>query len=200
MSTTSTQPQQDRRFYYFLAFIIIVAIVGTLLSQPAPGSVRQEIEAQYAKRTQGIMSKDIRPILDVLAPGFTQKYISGQATDRNAWEAGLQTRLDSMKADENRAKSNGGQWKNPESVSTVIQTITSSGNTATVSAVTKTTTSASYPGGLYYAATFEETSEDTWVRTAIGWRLQTTEQIRNRMTTDEMKSKHSPKTQPQIKK
>jgi len=180
-----------------------VGLVLIRLAQPVDQStetVKRQIEAVYAIRAQGLITKDLRQVLDTLAPGFKQKYISGQIVDRKGWDDALQARLDSMKADESRAKSNGGQWKNPERVSTVIQNVVVTGNKATVTAVTTTTSSATYPHGLSYAGKFEETTEDTWVKTALGWRLQNIEQIRNRTSTDEMRAKPAAKAAAPAKK
>jgi hypothetical protein len=77
-------------------------------------------------------------------------------------------------------------------VSTVIKGITVKGDRATVAAVTTTENSATYPQGLQYRATLEETSQDTWVKTALGWRLLAIEQTRNRTTTDESRTKPLP--------
>jgi hypothetical protein len=151
-------------------------------------SVRRDIELQYAKRSRAIVTHEVRGVLDVLAPGFSMHYVQGSIAGRKEWEDGLRARMAELATQAKRAKDAGGEWKNPESVSTVLQKIAVHGDRATVTAQTTTKNRATYPHGVAYTATLEETSEDTWVRTALGWRLLTIEQLHNRTMTDEVRT------------
>ena len=177
---------------FFAVYAIILLLLHQAAPTPAPDGTeiaRRQIESLYTKRAQGLMNGDIRSVLDILAPGFSQRYVQGQILTRKAWEEGLRSRFDEIKAQAQQAKGLGAQWKNPERVFTVIEKVTVQGDRARISEVTTTTTSAAYPQGVSYGAKMEETSDDTWVKTALGWRLLIIEQIRNKTTTDEMRTK-----------
>lgn len=177
--------------------VVLAAFICGLLGvhigpDDATDAARRQIQALYAKRSLGASAHDIRALLDILAPGFSFRYVQGPIANRKVWEDGLRARMDEADAQARRAKQSGGQWKNPERVATVIQKIAVHGDRATVTALTTTTNTASYPQGLAYTAVLEETSEDTWVKTALGWRLLTIEQVRNKTITDEVRTKPAP--------
>ena len=172
----------------------ILTLISAMLVGPvsAPDSrvesARAEIGSQYARRASAVLKHEIRGVLDILAPGFSLRYLTGQKAARKSWEQGLRAALMELAAAGPRARDAGGEWKNPARVRTVIQTIAMKGDRAVVTAVTTTTNTARDPGGLSHQATLEETSTDTWAKTALGWRLLTIEQRRNRTATDEMRA------------
>lgn len=178
---------------YFAALIAAVScLIGGVRRDESTEAVKKQIEAMYARRAEAALNHDVRGVLDVLAPGFSFHYVQGQIAHRKEWEDGLRARMEQTAEEGRRAARSGGTWKNPERVSTVIQSISVMGDRATVTAVTTTRNSAAYPQGLSYRATLEETSRDTWLRTALGWRLLTIEQTRNRTMTDESRAKPMP--------
>src|SRR5688572_21148240 len=73
-----------------IALVAIILTTLTAIAKPDESSARKEIERAYDRMAAGFLKKDPKPLIDVLAPGFTNAEPGGRSQSRKAF-------IDSMK-------------------------------------------------------------------------------------------------------
>jgi ketosteroid isomerase-like protein len=133
-------------------------------------TVRQELQAAYARVGEAYRAKDAAALMQMVAPGFTQRMPDGQVIGAAEAQAAL------------------GEWfATTDAVTRYavrIGAVAVTGDEARADIAEDVTTTFADPGGASHERVQSNTAAATWVRTPDGWRIRRTEYQTAKLTED----------------
>lgn len=139
----------------------VMLLLASALASAHGGSARSAIEAQYKRWARAALNNDVEGVLAILAPGYALRAFDGTVIERKAYEASLRKRK--------------AEGQKPAAYTTSIETLTVSGNGATVLSLETSVKATADPiTNKVQKLVHIHRYRDVWIRASGRWRLAST--------------------------
>src|SRR5262249_12712192 len=129
---------------------------------------RRELEAGYARASDAMKRKNVRPLIEMTTPDFSQQLLNGQTIPRDR----LETTFAEWSA----------MVKSVDDYSVKIDAINVDGDKAVALTTSTIATTFNDPGGATHRGVSTASTRDTWIRTPNGWLMDRSENLSERTT------------------
>ena len=156
-----------RRIGMLVGALVLSAFVSGARADDA--TVRKELDAQYAKYTQGLVKKDLKMIFALVTPDATFKEANGQVQKREQLQKMMKEIMAIMTL---------------STASHKIEKLTVKGDTAIAEVAGKSAGKMKGQDGKSHSISYASKTRDYWVKTAGAWKIKKMEAISESMLMD----------------